>query len=121
MYALSSEIFPSFILVLVGSIDCLTTIIGVMYFGANELNPFMTSIISSSIAAFLALKISATFLIGFTYILAKRTLNKTINKESKSFKYSKWFIQGAYTSLIVFLIIVVINNLTILLPKLTIF
>jgi hypothetical protein len=98
-----------------GSIDCLTTVIGVLYFGAAELNPFMTGIVSTNIIAFLALKISATFLIGFTYILAKSTLNKTMNKESKSFKYSNRLMKVTYAGLMVFLIIVVINNLTILL------
>jgi hypothetical protein len=115
MYALKSEVFPSLILVLMGSMDCLTTVIGVLYFGAAELNPFMTGIVSTSIVAFLALKISATFLIGFTYILAKRTLNKTPDKESKYFKYSNGLMKGVYAGLMVFLIIVVINNLTVLL------
>jgi hypothetical protein len=109
------EAFPSFILILMGSIDCLTTVIGVLYFGAAELNPLMASIVSTNIAVFLALKISATILIGFTYILAKRSLNKTLNKESKSFKYSNRLINVAYTGLMVFLFIVIVNNLTILL------
>ncbi len=98
-YALKSDIFPSFILILLGSIDCLTTVIGVFYFGAAELNPLMTGIVSTNIVAFLALKISATFFIGFTYILAKRSLNKTQNKESKSFKYSNRLMKVAYSGL----------------------
>jgi uncharacterized membrane protein len=98
-----------------GSIDCLTTVIGVLYFGAAEMNPFLTGIVSSSIVAFLVLKISATFLIGFTYILAKRTLNKAQNKENKSFKYSNRLMKAAYAGLLVFLVTVVVNNLTILL------
>ncbi|TFH24177.1 hypothetical protein E4G67_02305 [Candidatus Bathyarchaeota archaeon] len=114
-YALKSEVFPSFILILMGSIDCLTTVIGVLYFGAAELNPLMAGIVSTNIVAFLALKISATFLIGFTYILAKRSLNRTPNKESKSFKYSYRFIKVAYTVLTVFLFIVIVNNIVVLL------
>mgnify|MGYP001455769800 FL=1 len=114
-YALKSEIFPSFILILMGSIDCLTTVIGVLYFGAAELNPLMAGIVSTNIVAFLAVKISATFLIGCTYILSKRSLNRTLNKESKSFKYSNKLIKVAYTGLMVFLFIVIVNNLTILL------
>jgi hypothetical protein len=113
-YALKSDVFPSFILILMGSIDCLTTVIGVLYYGAAEMNPLMTGIVSTNIAAFLALKISATFLIGFTYVLAKRTLNKTQNKESKSFKYSNRLLKVAYTGLMIFLLIVIINNLIIL-------
>ena len=114
-YALKSDIFPSFILILMGSIDCLTTVIGVLYFRAVELNPLMAGIVSTNIVAFLVLKILATFLIGFTYILAKRSLNKTLNKESKSFKYSNRLMTIAYTSLMVFLFIVIVNNLIILL------
>jgi hypothetical protein len=114
-YALKSNVFPSFILILMGSIDCITTVIGVLYFGAAELNPLMIGIVSTNIIAFLALKLSATFLIGFTYILAKKTLDRTQNKESKSFKYSNRLIKIAYAGLVMFLIIVVINNLTILL------
>ena len=114
--ALKSEVFPSFfILTLLGSLDCLTTVIGVLYFGAAEMNAFLTGIVSTSILAFLALKISAAFCICFTYILAKRTLNKTMNKESRSFKYSNRLMKVAYAGLVVFLIIVVIHNLTILL------
>ena len=114
-YALKSDVFPSFVLILMGSIDCLTTVIGVLYFGAAELNPLMTGIVSTNIVAFLALKISATFLIGFTYILAKRTLNRTLNKESKSFKYSSRLLKVAYAGLMIFLFIVIVNNLTVLL------
>jgi hypothetical protein len=98
-----------------GSIDCLTTVIGVLYFGAAELNPLMTGIVSTNIFAFFVLKISATFLIGFTYILAKRSLNRTLNKESKSFRYSNILLKVAYTGLIIFLFIVIVNNLIVLL------
>jgi hypothetical protein len=114
-YRLKSDVFPSFILILMGSIDCLTTVIGVLYFGAAELNPLMTGIVSTNIVAFSVLKISATFLIGFTYILAKRTLNRALNKESKSFRYSNIFMKLAYAGLIIFLFMVIMNNLLILL------
>jgi hypothetical protein len=114
-YTLKSDVFPSFILILMGSIDCLTTVIGVLYFGASEMNPLMANIVSTNIFAFLALKISATFLIGFTYILAKRSLSRTLNKESKSFKYSNRLMKVAYSGLMVFLFIVILNNLIVLL------
>ena len=115
MYTLKAEIIPSFLIILLGSIDAITTVIGVLYFGAAELNPLMNGIVNTSILAFLALKITAAFLIGFTYILAKRTLNKTIDKESRTFRYSNRLMKVAYLGLIVFLVIVVANNLTILL------
>ena len=114
MYTLKSEVFPSFLIILLGSIDCITTFVGVMYFGASEINPFMTSIVSSSIAGFLALKISATLLIGFTYIYAKRTLNKELDKNTRAFKVSCKVMRGAYAGIMIFLIITVINNFIVL-------
>lgn len=115
MYNLKADVFPSLLIILLGSIDCVTTVIGVLYFGAAELNPFLTGIVSTSIVAFFVLKLTATFLIGFTYILAKRILNKSTDKESRTFKYSTRIMNIAYSGLTVFLIVVVINNVTILL------
>lgn len=115
MYTLKSDVIPSFVLVLMGSIDCLTTVIGILYFGAVELNPFMASIVSTNILAFMAVKMCATFFIGFTYILATRTLNKTKNKETRSYKCSRSLLKVAYAGLVMFLIVVVVNNLMILL------
>jgi hypothetical protein len=114
MYAIKTEVFPSFLIILLGSIDCITTFIGVMYFGASELNPLMTGIVSSSIAGFLVLKISATFLIGFTYIYAKRMLNKTVDKSTKGFKISSNVMKVAYGGMMIFLVVTVINNLLVL-------
>ena len=112
---LMKEVIPSLLLILMGSIDCLTTVVGVLYSGAKELNPFMAGIVSTNIGAFLAVKIAATVLIAFTYILANKTLIKTQNKSSKSFKYSYKVLIVGYAGIMVFMIIVVANNLLILL------
>jgi hypothetical protein len=114
LYNLKSEMAPSVALMLLGFTDCITTVIGVIYFGAAELNPFLTAIIGTSIWAFLALKISATLFIGFTYVEAKSMLSKVINKETKSFKFSRQFLKIAYACLVMFLIVVVVNNFFIL-------
>jgi hypothetical protein len=110
-----TEVFLGFLLILLGSIDCLTTVIGVLYSGATELNPFMAGIVSTNIDAFFVVKIAATIFTAFTYILANKTLMKTKNKSAKSFKYSLKLIKVAYTGIIVFLVIVVANNFLILL------
>ena len=75
-HMLKTEVILSFLLILMGSIDCLTTVVGVLYSGATELNPFMAGIVSTNIGAFLAVKIAATLLIAFTYFLANRTLTE---------------------------------------------
>ncbi|MGA3061255.1 MAG: DUF5658 family protein [Candidatus Bathyarchaeia archaeon] len=114
-HMLKTQAIPTFLLILMGTIDCLTTVIGVVYSGAKELNPFMAGIVSTNIGAFLAVKIAATILIASTYILANKTLIKTPNKTSKSFKYSSKFLKIAYAGILTFMIIVVANNLLILL------
>jgi hypothetical protein len=107
-------VLPSFVLVLMGSIDCITTVIGVLYFGAVELNPVLAGVVSN-IPLFMVLKLSATFCIGGTYILARKILNSASDKSTKSFRYSKIMMKVVYAGLVVFLVTVVVNNLTILL------
>ncbi len=115
LFALRSEVLPTAFLILLGAIDCATTVFGVLYRGAVELNPFMTGIVSSNILAFMVLKLFATFLIGFTYLFANRVLNKTENKETKTFRYSKSIMRFAYMGLAVFFVSVVVNNFAVLL------
>jgi hypothetical protein len=98
-----------------GTIDAITTVIGILYFQAAEINPLMTGIVNGNIMAFLVIKVSASFLVGYTYILAKKTLKKTLNKDSRSFKLSNRLIKIAYAGLTLFLITAVLNNLPVLL------
>ena len=96
-----------------GSIDCITTVIGVLYFGAVELNPVLAGVVSN-IPLFIVIKLSATFCIGGTYVLAKKILN-TSDKTTKSFRYSNLMMKAVYAGLVVFLVTVVVNNFTVLL------
>ena len=57
LYKLKAEIVPSFLIILLGSLDAITTVVGVLYFEAAELNPLMNGIVNTSILAFLVLKI----------------------------------------------------------------
>ena len=115
MYAIKTNVLPSFVLVLMGTMDCLTTVIGVIYFGAAELNPILSGVVHSSILAFMVLKLTATLCIAGTYILAKKMLNKTTDKTTKSFRFSNIFVKSAYAGLVVFLLMVVANNLIVML------
>jgi hypothetical protein len=111
---LKTEVFLSFLLILMSSIDCLTTVIGFVYLRASELNPFMASILSANIGAFLFVKIGTTIFVVFTYILANRLLMKARSKTGKSFKYSLKLIKAVYMGIVFFLVIVVANNLLVL-------
>ena len=96
-----------------GVIDCLTTVVGVQYFGAAELNPLIAGIVSTNIPVFIAIKVAATIFIGLTYFAANKTLN-FMDKSSKSFIHSDKMLKIVYTGLVLLLGIVVLNNLLIL-------
>jgi len=110
-----ADIIPSLLLIIMGSIDCLTTVIGVIYSGASELNPMMAGIVSTNIGAFLVVKLAATIFIAMAYILANKILMNTQNKNSRTFKFSYKMLRIGYIGIIGFLCIVVANNLIILL------
>jgi hypothetical protein len=111
---LRKEVIPSLIIILMGSIDCVTTVIGVFYSGDRELNPLMAGIVSSGIGAFLAVKIGATLFIALTYIFARQVLMRMPDKNSSAFHYSFKFLTFAYAGLICYLFLAVTNNLLVL-------
>ncbi|MGD6851683.1 MAG: DUF5658 family protein [Candidatus Bathyarchaeia archaeon] len=115
MYRFRAAMLPGIMLIVMGSIDALTTIIGVLHYGASELNPFLAGIVHTNIFAFLALKLAATFFIGLTYVVARSILNQTQDKTSKGYQYSNLFTKVAYAGVILFLAMVIINNFIVLL------
>lgn len=106
--------FPGLMLMLMGSIDCLTTVIGIVYFGAIECNPLMSSIISTNLPAFVALKLVTTAVVCLIFIQAEKILMKTQDKNTKAFVAAKKILQTAFVGTIAFLAIVVANNLIVL-------
>jgi hypothetical protein len=107
------KFLPSYLLIVMGTMDCVTTAIGVMFYGASEMNPFLTGIVSTSIPAFLILKMSATAFIALTYFLAKKVL-ETADPTKKSARYSNIMLKFVYVGLLLFLFVVVANNLLVL-------
>lgn len=96
-----------------GSIDCATTVIGILYYGATELNPVLAGVVNN-IPLFMVLKLTATICVGGTYLLGHRILHTTEDKTTKSFKIGNVTMKLVYMGLIAFLTIVVINNFTVL-------
>jgi hypothetical protein len=111
---LKEDIILSLLIILMGTLDCVTTVIGVLYSGAVELNPFMAGIVNTNISAFLVVKIGGTIFIALTYILARQVLMRMPNKSGKAFNYSSKLLRFTYAGLVSFLSIVVANNLLIL-------
>jgi hypothetical protein len=100
--------FPSILLVLVGTADLLTTIVGVAYFGAVEINPLMANLVSTNLPAFAALKLASTLVIAATFYQAKKMLPQTPNK---TFGGTQALFKIAYAAALFFLIVIVANNI----------
>ncbi len=102
---------PSLSLILMGSIDWLTTIIGIMYFGAVESNPFLADITQTSLPVFTVIKLSTTLMVGLLFYKAEKTLVGTPDKSAKSFKCARMILRAAYVVVTAILLFAVLNNL----------
>ena len=92
-----------------GLIDWLTTVMGVTYFGAKEINPLISGLTSSNMMLFSALKLFAVAITGLAFHKAA-----TISKIG-DFHLTKKFLTGSYTVTLLVLSIIVANNMIILL------
>ncbi len=106
--------YPTLLLALMGSIDCVTTVIGIIYFGAVELNPIISGIASTNLPAFVALKLTMTALVCVFFVQAEKILLTTRDKSSKSFKWTRKGLKFSYAGATLFLLVVVINNAMVL-------
>jgi hypothetical protein len=106
--------YPSLLLVLMGSMDLFTTIIGILYFGAVECNPVLAGLVSTNLPVFAVLKLTTTIFVGFIFYQAKKILMHSNDKTSKSFKRTSYLLNAAYIGIVAFLVIVVVNNFLVL-------
>jgi len=102
---------PYLSFILMGSMDWLTTIIGIAYFGAIESHPFLAEITRTSLPAFTAIKLSTTIIVGLLFYKAEKTLLRVQDKNSRSFRFTRIILRGAYMTATVLLLIAVLNNL----------
>lgn len=97
-----------------GSMDWLTTIIGIVYFGAVEVNPFFADITRTNLAAFTAIKLTTTIFVGLLYYLGERMLRRLKDKKSKSFLCARITLRGGYVITTAILLSAVLNNLIVI-------
>ncbi|MCW4005805.1 MAG: DUF5658 family protein [Candidatus Bathyarchaeota archaeon] len=109
-----TSVFPALLLVLAGSMDCLTTGIGISYFGAVECNPFMAGLVHTNLAAFTLLKLATTLVVVLIFYSARKILASTYDKASKAFKIGHNFIKTAYAGVIAITLVVVANNVLVI-------
>jgi hypothetical protein len=97
-------------LILIGTLDWLTTIVGVMFFGATETNPLLANLTQSNMLLFSAVKLSAITLTGLVFYKAETKTKLT----SQISPFAKKFLNSGYTISLLTLTAVVLNNLTVI-------
>jgi hypothetical protein len=101
-----------------GSMDWLTTIIGIVYFGAVESNPFMASLTSTSLVTFTVVKLATTVFVALLFYKAEKTLLVVPDKTSRSFMLTRIVLRAAYVIATALLLAAVVNNLLVVLKPL---
>jgi hypothetical protein len=106
--------YPALLLAIMGSMDCVTTVIGILYFGAVEVNPFIASVISTNLPAFVILKLGTTAFVCLLFLQTEKIVKKAKKQNAASYFLIQKILKGAYTGVILFLSVVVANNLLVL-------
>ena len=92
-------------IVIVGFLDWFTTEIGVLFYGANELNPVLSGL-TSSMVLFSVVKLSAVVITGLAFYKAANIASSDSNPG-----LTGRFLDGGYLLTFVVLAMVVSNNL----------
>ncbi len=108
----------SLLLIFMGSMDCLTTVIGTLYFGTQELNPLIANLVNTNLFAFVVVKLVVTVSVGLIFVFAEKALMSGGNRADKSFRIAHNTLIAAYVGIIAFLVLVVLNNVLVLLRTL---
>jgi hypothetical protein len=91
-----------------GAFDWLTTMIGVVFFGATEVNPLFAGLTQSSMLLFSVAKLSAVAAIGSAFYLAMGGAIRQIPSFSSRFMYSGYAIS------LIALTTLVVNNISVI-------
>ena len=94
------------VLILLGSLDWLTTLVGIMCFGAVEINPFFAALTQTNIFVFSVVKLLLIVLIGGLFYKAGSFKGASIGCAN----FSGRVLDSGYFASLVFLSFVVTNN-----------
>jgi len=93
-------------IILIGTLDWLTTLVGIVFFGATETNPLIANLTQSNMLLFSVVKLSAITLTGLIFYRAETQAKLT----SKISPFAKKFLNAGYVTSLLILSVVVLNN-----------
>ena len=100
------ELFFFSAILLMGFLDWLTTITGIVFFGATETNPLLSGLTKSSIIIFSAVKLSAVALAGAAFYKAAAI----IKPSNSDWHFCKRFLDGGVSVAFIGLTAIVASN-----------
>ena len=95
------------IVFVLGYLDWLTTVIGLLFCGGTELNPVLSGLTKSSMLIFSATKLVAVALAGFA---AYKAVDITIHAKN-TWRLTSKFVNGGISLIVLMLMVVVANNM----------
>jgi len=98
-------------IVSLGFADLFTTVLGVAFFGAAEVNPLLSGLIQANIPFFIGLKAVAVLLSGFVFYAGTKALAQSSSRSSVHIR----FIDFGFFVCVTFLSFVVTNNVVVIL------
>jgi hypothetical protein len=101
-------------LVLMGSMDCLTTVVGTLFFGSHELNPFIAGLVNSNMPAFVIIKLAFTVSVAAIFVFAEKSLFDGEDKDNRAFRIAHDTLRASYVAIVMFLVLVVVNNILVI-------
>jgi hypothetical protein len=97
------------LLVFCGLIDCATTVVGIVWFGATEGNPLFVALAETNLFAFGGIKLAVVVFVGVLFYKAG-----SVGKiEGSSFQVGSRFLQVAYSLSLLTMLTVVTNNVVV--------
>ena len=89
--------------------DCVTTVVGIAWFGATESNPLVAAVTETNLIAFSGIKLAAAVFVGVLFYKAG-----TVGKiEGSSFQVGSRFLQVTYSLSLLTMLTVVTNNVVV--------
>ena len=94
-------------IVVMGFLDWLTTVSGVLFFGATEVNPLFSGLTRTSLLLFSVAKLSAVFLAGFALYKAAALSRPSTG----DWRLTNRFLSGGCSATVLALGVLVANNM----------
>ena len=91
----------------IGFLDLVTTVAGILFFGATEVNPLLSGLTQTNMAIFIGIKSSTVLLTGFLFYKGASMAEKSLDKSNIGMR----ILKIGYLLVLLLLTLVVTNNI----------